>query len=64
MAELAKAPLKRILKQKSKRVSADAVELMRNKLEEKAEEMAERATKLAQHAGRKTVKKEDVRALD
>lgn len=43
------------------RVSEDAKHALRDLLEERAHEIAERAAKLAVHSGRKTVKGSDVR---
>lgn len=63
MAELPLAPLKRILKRAGgERVSDDAVEALRDEVEERALDMAERARDYAQHANRKTVQREDVMA--
>lgn len=63
MAELPLAPIKRVIKNAgAERVSDGAVEAMRDVLEEQAEELAKEAKQYAEHAGRKTVKKEDVRA--
>jgi histone H3/H4 len=63
MAELPLAPLKRILRKAGgERVSDDAVEALRDEVEERALDMAERARDFAQHASRKTVQREDVMA--
>lgn len=63
MAELPLAPVKRIIKNAgAERVSEDAVVALRDAVEENAEDLAESARDYARHAGRKTVKKEDVRA--
>ncbi|MFH1649315.1 MAG: histone family protein [Candidatus Woesearchaeota archaeon] len=43
------------------RVSEDAKDEMRNALEEIGEHISQRAMKLAMHAGRKTVKAEDIK---
>ena len=62
MAELAVAPLVRILKKANiDRVSDEAAEALRDVLEEYALEVAERAAKMAKHAGRVTVKADDIR---
>ena len=61
MAELPIAPVKRILKNSgASRISDDAAIALAEVLEEFGEDLAVRATKLAKHAGRKTVKAEDV----
>ena len=44
----------------AERVSNDAKEIMKTIIEAKAEEIARTAIELAQHAGRRTVKKKDV----
>ena len=63
MAELPLAPLKRILKKAgAERVSDDAVEALRDEVEDKAHGLAERARDYAHHANRKTVQREDVTA--
>jgi histone H3/H4 len=63
MTELPLAPLKRLMKQAgAERVADDGVEAMRDVIEEEIEDLAQDATQFAQHAGRKTVKKEDVMA--
>lgn len=63
MAELPLAPVKRIIKQAgAHRVSEDAVRELRDELEAHAEERAREAKEYAEHAGRKTVQAEDVKA--
>ncbi len=63
MAEMPLAPIKRVMKNAgADRVADDAVEAMRDVLEEQATELAQDAMRFAEHAGRKTVQKEDVRA--
>lgn len=65
MAELSLAPIRRVVKNEgAKRVSEDAVDELRAKVEQYAKEKAREANKLAKHDGRVTVKKKDVRALD
>lgn len=62
MAELPLAPMFRILRKANiDRVGDDAAAEMRDVLEEYAIEIAEKAAKLARHAGRVTVKAEDIR---
>ncbi|MDY6788668.1 MAG: histone [Candidatus Nanohaloarchaea archaeon] len=63
MAELPLAPLKRIMKKAGgERVSDEAAEALRSEVEDQALQLAERAREYAQHAGRKTVQKEDCKA--
>ncbi|MEA1993012.1 MAG: histone family protein [Euryarchaeota archaeon] len=59
---LAKAPIdKMIRKAGAERVSDEAVVTMAEYLENFGVEVAQEATNLAKHAGRKTVRSEDVR---
>lgn len=61
MAELPLAPLKRVAKNAgADRVSEEAVEELREVLEEVAEDLAKDAVTATKHAGRVTVKKEDI----
>lgn len=61
MAELPLAPLKRVAKNAgAQRVSEEAVVELREVLEEIAEDLAKDAVVATKHAGRVTVKKEDI----
>jgi len=61
MAELPIAPITRLVRNAgAERVSEEASKALVEILEEKAEEIARKAVNLAKHAGRKTVKKEDI----
>lgn len=61
MTELPIAPIKRILKNAgAARVSDEAAMELAKILEEYGEEYAAQANKLAKHAGRKTIKAEDI----
>lgn len=62
MGELPLAPVDRIIRsQGAKRVSEEAAEEFSEVLEEIAADLAAEAAALAEHAGRKTVKANDVR---
>ena len=62
MAELPVAPVVRILKKAgAERVSEEAGKLFAEALEEIAMSIAQEAAALAKHAGRKTVKVEDIK---
>ncbi|RAP50719.1 MAG: histone [Methanosphaera sp. SHI613] len=61
MAILPKAPVKRIIESAgAARVSDEATVALAQVLEDEAMIIAERAIKLAKHAGRKTIKAEDI----
>jgi histone H3/H4 len=59
--EFPSAPLERIAKQASnKRISRDAMKIIRNYILDDAYQRASEMAELARHAGRKTVLKQDV----
>ena len=61
MAELPIAPVTRLVRNAgAERVSEDASQELVRLLEEYGEQIARKAVSLAKHAGRKTVKAEDV----
>ena len=62
MPELSCAALERIMRKAgAERVSASAVEKLAEAMEEYGEKLSREAVELARHAGRKTVKREDVK---
>ena len=58
------SPFERIAKKAGvKRISKDALEELRDTIEEIGLDTAEKAVKISRHAGRRTVKKEDIRFI-
>ncbi|MBW6462489.1 MAG: NFYB/HAP3 family transcription factor subunit [DPANN group archaeon] len=62
MAELSLSSVEKILKDAgAKRVSDDAIRELRKIIEEFAEDIGTEAVKVAEHAGRKTIKEKDIK---
>ncbi|GAB6102547.1 MULTISPECIES: archaeal histone HpkA [Thermococcus] len=62
MAELPIAPIDRLIRKAgAERVSEEAAKVLAEYLEEYAIELAKKSTEYARHAGRKTVKAEDIK---
>ena len=56
------AAMEKIMKKNgANRVSADAKEALRDALEDSGRKVAERANQIAKHAGRTTIKAEDIK---
>jgi len=56
------AAMEKIMKKNgAARVSADAKEALRDVLEDSARKIAEKANQIAKHAGRTTIKAEDIK---
>lgn len=62
MTDIPLAPLERLLKKHgAQRVSVTACEELRDILEEMVAEIAQKANKLAEHAHRKTITRDDIK---
>lgn len=62
MGTLPLAAMEKLLKNNgAARVSADAKEALRDALEDAAKKIADKANQIAKHAGRTTIKSEDIK---
>jgi histone H3/H4 len=62
MAELPIAPIDRLIRKAgAERVSEEAAKILAEYLEDYAVELAKKSVEYARHAGRKTVKAEDIK---
>lgn len=62
MSEIPRAPVARLMKSVgASRISGDAVDLMNEAMEDYGIRLASKANEFARHAGRKTVKADDVK---
>ena len=62
MSELPKAPVARLMKSVgATRISGDAIDLMNEAMEDYGISIATKANTYAHHAGRKTIKADDVK---
>jgi len=60
MTELPNAPVERIIRKTGKRVGGDVPAELAKALEKYGREISEEASKLAEHAGRKTINRADM----
>lgn len=59
--EIYAATAKRILKKTEKRVSETAAEELRETIDNYGEKLSRKAAEMAEHAGRETIRKEDIK---
>jgi len=60
MQELPNAPVERIIRKTGKRVGEDVPAVLARAFERYGREISEEASRLAEHAGRKTIKRVDM----